>query len=212
MKIPSRRFIVSNILVLIIICLVYLLSFNGDVEAAITDVYSEAKYKGEVNTNGSIGLMILINDDIDEVVAIEKIAVEKSMQVSYMLSCDLIINHQEKVEELIINGYGIGLYCDNEENLFRAIGILKSHYQNDILYVEKNQKIDKDMFSNRLTVVVYSIDANIAYEKFSDNFTSYIEEGTFVIVENHDESSMLKIVDAIISSGFKIRSISEMLK
>ncbi len=211
MKITARRFIVSNILVLLIICFVYLLSFNGDVEAAITGVYSKAEYKGRVNVENSVGVMTFISKDISQVYEIEKILSESKSKISYMLSPNLIVENEKMVKKMMCDGVEIGIYGQGEENLFLALGILKSENKNDILYASKNQKIGEDIFSNRLTVVVYSIDANIAFEKFDNEFGDYIEAGTFLFFEHTSKNLSIAIIDAIIDQGFKIRTIGEML-
>ena len=158
-----RRLVVSNILVLIIILLVYVLSFNGAIETAITNVYSNATYQGEINTKNSVGVMAVVCDDIDTIMIIEKIVSARNDRISYMLSPDLIADNENEITELIHNDIEIGIFGDQEEKLFSAIGILKSQNKNDILYVKRNQNNDQDMFSNHINGVVYSIDANIAY-------------------------------------------------
>ena len=78
--------------------------------------------------------------------------------------------------------------------------------------MKRKQKNDKDMFSNHINVVVYSIDANIAYEKFSGKFGSYIEEGTFLIFHHEDEKTTKAILKSINDHGFKIRPVGQMME
>ena len=207
-----RRLVVSNILVLIIILLVYVLSFNGAIETAITNVYSNATYQGEINTKNSVGVMAVVCDDIDTIMIIEKIVSARNDRISYMLSPDLIADNENEIKDLIQNNIEIGIFGDHEEKLFDAIGILKSQYKNDILYVKRNQNNDQDMFSNHINGVVYSIDANIAYEKFLDNFAAYIEEGTFLIFYYEDDKTTKSIFKSINEHGFKIRNVGQMMR
>jgi len=68
------------------------------------------------------------------------------------------------------------------------------------------------MFSNHINGVVYSIDANIAYEKFLDNFAAYIEEGTFLIFYYEDDETTKSIFKSINDHGLKIRNVGQMMK
>jgi hypothetical protein len=211
MKLTTKRLIISNILVITIIAFTYVLSFNRDVEAAITSAYTHAVYKGNKSVKNSVGVMALVDDDIGDLSEIIETAKKEKVNISYMLSPKIIVKNQDEVAVLIENGYEIGIYGEKNSNVFEALSILNKHIKNDILYVQKMQEIDKDIFSNQVTVVVYSIDANIAYEKFSNDFGLYIEQGTFVVFEHGDEQITTHIFDAIRNGGFNIRCVGDML-
>jgi len=210
MKQITKRLILTNILIIIIICIVYLLTFNSKIETAITSAYSEAKYKGIKNTENSIGLLVVVTDKND-IYVLKQMAEKNNVGLSCMVSPDLIVENSSEIIKLASDGLEIGIYGTGPDNMYEAIRILKTVYNKNILYVQMNRDIDKDIFSNELTVVVYSINANIAFEKIGNEIDNYISNGAFILYDANDLSIFEKAVSAIKKSGYKIRPVGEML-
>jgi|GEM_PF-5817858 len=211
MKTTTRRIIVTNILIAIIIIIVYLLTFNSKVETAITGVYSEAKYKGIKNTKNSVGMLCMIDEDFDMVFKLAELSKKHDIEVSYMLSADLIVQNKEEISALILEGKEIGIANIDNKDFFKALRILNEASNKNILYVQKKRDLNKDIFSNDITVVVYSINVNTAHEKDGADLGDYLSEGDFILFEASKIESFEPIVEAIKSYGYKIQKVGDMI-